>query len=305
MIDRRIKFRHIQCFVEICRQKSLKKAAERQYLTQPAVSKTLKELESIIGTQLLVRSRAGVSPTREGELFLHFAEMSVASLQQGINGIEQMSAGGKVRLAVGALPSVAARLMPFVVERLRELSQDITLMMADGPHDYLINRLRQGDLDLVIGRLGAPDSMHGVSFTQLYNEHVVFVVRPGHPLIEQPDLSNLSNWPILFPPQNAAIRPLVERFLIANGVGDLTNPIETVSGAFGRAYTKSFDAVWIISSGVVHSDIVEGRLVELPFVMEMTKGPVGLMVRRDNETSPAERLFRHAVFQIIKELQLE
>ena len=157
MIDRRIKFRHIQCFVEICRQKSLKKAAERQYLTQPAVSKTLKELESIIGTQLLVRSRAGVSPTREGELFLHFAEMSVASLQQGINGIEQMSAGGKVRLAVGALPSVAARLMPFVVERLRELSQDITLMMADGPHDYLINRLRQGDLDLVIGRLGAPD----------------------------------------------------------------------------------------------------------------------------------------------------
>ncbi len=49
MLDRRIKFRHIQCFVEIVRQQSMKRAAERLHLTQPAISKTLKELEEIIG----------------------------------------------------------------------------------------------------------------------------------------------------------------------------------------------------------------------------------------------------------------
>ena len=114
MIDRRIKFRHIQCFVEIVRQKSMKRAAERLYLTQPAISKTLKELEEILGTSLMVRNRAGVSLTRQGEVFLHFAEMSVAALQQGLDGVDQIGRGGKVSLSVGALPSVAARLMPEV-----------------------------------------------------------------------------------------------------------------------------------------------------------------------------------------------
>ena len=304
MIDRRIKFRHVQSFVEICRQKSLKKAAERQYLTQPAISKTLKELEDIVGSQLVNRSRAGVSPTKEGEIFLHFAEMSVAALQQGLNGVEQMSLVGRMRLTVGALPSVAARLMPHVIERLTELSPDITVIMQDGPHGYLINCLRQGDLDLVIGRLGAPDTMQGISFTQLYNEYVVLVVRPAHPMLQEPDLGKLGNWPVLFPPQSAAIRPLVERFLLANGVGEIPNQIETVSGGFGQAYVHRSDAIWIISSGVVANDVKEGRLVELPFVMEMTKGPVGLMVRQDSEPGPAERMFRLAVRQKIKELGL-
>ncbi|PLW77970.1 pca operon transcription factor PcaQ [Cohaesibacter celericrescens] len=304
MIDRRIKFRHIQCFVEICRQKSLKKAAEKQFLTQPAISKTLKELEEILNTQLLIRSRAGVTPTTEGEVFLHFAEMSVASLQQGLYGVEQVSSGGKTRLAVGALPSVAASLMPATVEKLDAITQDVRLTISDGPHGYLINQLRQGELDLVIGRLGAPDTMQGISFTQLYNEHVVFVARPQHPMTVDPDLTQLTNWPVLFPSAASAIRPLVERFLIANGVGDIPNRIETVSGAFGRAYVAKTDAIWIISAGVVANEIEDGRLVQLPFEMDGTKGPVGLMVRQDNEPSPAERMFRLAITQAIKDLKM-
>ncbi len=305
MIDQRIKFRHVQCFVEICRQKSLKRAAELQFLTQPAISKTLKELEEIVGKQLLHRSRAGVSPTKEGQVFLHFAEMSVASLQQGLSSVEQVSATGKTRLAVGALPSVAARLMPIATKKLSELTENINLAVFDGPHGYLISQLRRGELDLVIGRLGSSDTMHGLSFTQLFNEHVVFVVRKDHPMVNDPDLSGLSKWPVLFPPQVAAIRPLVERFLIANGVGDIPNRIETVSGAFGRNYVAQSNAIWVISSGVVHNDILDGRLVALPFNMEMTKGPVGLMVRQDNEPTPAERMFRLAVQQTIELLELK
>nr|WP_321459783.1 pca operon transcription factor PcaQ [uncultured Cohaesibacter sp.] len=305
MIDRRIKFRHIQCFVEICRQKSLKKAAERQYLTQPAISKTLKELEDILGTQLLNRSRAGVNPTKEGEVFLHFAEMSVASLQQGLYGVEQISSGGKTRLAVGALPSVAARLMPSVVQALSNLTDDVRLSISDGPHSFLVDRLRRGELDLVIGRLGAPDSMKGISFTQLYHEHVVVVVRPGHPLCDEPDLARLSEWPVLFPSEASAIRPLVERFMIANGIGDIPNRIETVSGAFGRAFVSKSDAIWIISAGVVANEVEDGRLVQLPFDMDTTRGPVGLMVRQESEAGPAERMFRLAVSQTIRDLKMD
>lgn len=69
-MDRRIKFRHLNAFSTIARAGSLKRAAEQMNLTQPAISKALKELEEIIGVVLLARSRAGVQLTAEGEIFL-------------------------------------------------------------------------------------------------------------------------------------------------------------------------------------------------------------------------------------------
>ncbi len=304
MIDRRIKFRHVQCFVEIARQRSLKRAADRLFLTQPAISKTLKELEDILGAQLLTRSRAGVTLTREGDVFLQFAEMSVGALQQGIDGVGQVRATGGQTLTVGALPSVAAWLLPVVVREMAEVAPDVALRVSDGPHAYLVDRLRQGALDLVIGRLGAPETMQQLSFTQLYNEHVEIVVRPGHPILEDPRLERIAEWPVVYPSPGSAILPLVERFLIANGMGDLPRKVETVSGAFGRVHVRNSDAVWIISAGVVANELAEGRLVRLPIDTTLTRGPVGLMARPDEDPSPPQRLFRIAVNRAIEELGL-
>lgn len=304
MIDRRIKFRHIQCFVEICREKSLKIAGEKLFLTQPAISKTLKELENIMGATLLIRNRAGVSLTRQGEVFLHFAEMSLAALQQGMTGVEQVGARGQTRLSVGALPSVAARLMSQVAIEFAELAPNSTLRMVDGPHGYLVERLRLGDLDLVIGRLGRPDTMQGITFTQLYEERVEFVVRAGHPLLVSPDLKRIGEWPVIYPPEGSAIRPLVERYLIAHGVVNINYRIETVSGAFGRVHTRETDAIWIISAGVVANEIADGRLVALPFDTAITRGPVGLMHRPDEVLSPQARVFGIAINNALNLLAL-
>ena len=304
MIDRRIKFRHIQCFVEICREQSFKLAAEKLFLTQPAISKTLKELEEIMGSTLLTRSRSGVSLTRQGEVFLHFAEMSLAALQQGLSGVEEVGERGKTRLSVGALPSVAARLMPDVAAEFAELAPGSSLRIMDGPHGYLMERLRVGDLDLVIGRLGRPDTMQGISFTQLYEEQVEFVVRAGHPLLQAPDIQRIGEWQVVYPSSGSAIRPLVDRFLIAHGVGGIDNRLETVSGAFGRVFTRRSDAIWIISAGVVANEISDGHLVALPFDTGITRGPVGLMQRPDETVSPQARVFGIAVSTVLKRLGL-
>jgi len=303
MIDRRIKFRHIQCFVEIAQERSLKLAADKLNLTQPAISKTLKELEEIIGASLMTRNRAGIVLTKQGKVFLHFAQISLASLQQGLDGVEK-EGDARATLKVGALPSVAASFMPPVVREFAELAPNVMLQIMDGPHGYLIERLKLGDLDLVIGRLGRPVSMEGVSFTQLYSERVDLIVRAGHPLLEKPDVKRIVDWPVIYPPEGSAIRPLVERYMIANGVGEIPNKIETVSGAFGRVYTRRTDAVWIISSGVVQNETADGHLVRLPFDTDMTKGPVGLMTRPDSQPGPEEQVFRLAVQAVIEELGL-
>ncbi|MBE1284009.1 MAG: pca operon transcription factor PcaQ [Rhodobacteraceae bacterium] len=295
MIDRRIKFRHIQCFVEICREQSFKQAAEKLFLTQPAISKTLKELEEILSASLLIRSRGGVALTPQGEVFLHFAEMSLAALQQGLSGVDQVGSQGRTLLSVGALPSVAARLMPAVAQAFHELAPNTDLRILDGPHGFLVDRLRLGELDLVIGRLGRPETMQGITFTQLYEERVEFVVRAGHPLLQVPDVQRIGDWQVIYPSQGSAIRPLVERFLIAHGVGEIPNRLETVSGAFGRVYTRQTDAVWIISAGVVANEVADGYLVALPFDTDITRGPVGLMQRPEETPSPQAQVFRLAV----------
>lgn len=277
----------------------MKLAAERLFLTQPAISKTLKELEELLGADLMTRSRAGVSLTKQGEVFLHFAEMSLAALQQGLDGVEQEGKAGSERVKVGALPSVAARLMPLVALEFSDLSRRGTLQISDGPISYLIQKLRDGELDIVIGRQAQPDMMKGIAFTQLYNETVDFVVRPGHPLLKAPKLSRIGEWQVIYPSENSAIRPLVERFLIANGVGDLPNKMETVSGAFGRVYTPRSDAVWIISSGVVANEVDDGRLCRLPFDTTMTKGPVGLMMRANANPSAEQKILSMAVENVV------
>ncbi|MEP3045690.1 MAG: pca operon transcription factor PcaQ [Roseibium sp.] len=304
MLDRRIKFRHIQCFVEIAQERSLKLAADKLNLTQPAISKTLKELEEIIGACLMTRNRGGIALSKQGEVFLHFAQISLASLQQGLDGVEKEGEYARATLKVGALPSVSASFLPPVVHEFAELAPGVLLQIVDGPHGYLIERLRLGEIDLVIGRLGRPVTMEGVSFTQLYSERVDFVVRAGHPLLEAPDLKRIVDWPVIYPPEGAAIRPLVERYLIANGVGEIPNKIETVSGAFGRVFTRQSDAVWIISAGVVMHETGDGNLVRLPFDSDITKGPVGLMTRPDTQPNPVEQIFRLAVQAAIEKLQL-
>jgi LysR family pca operon transcriptional activator len=304
MINRRIKFRHIQCFVEIHRQKSLKRAAEQLFLTQPAVSKTLAELEEIVGAALMLRTRAGISLTKQGEVFLHFAGMSLAALQQGLDGIDQIGRRGDINLSVGALPSVAAQLLPAVAMEFSALAPDIVLEIIDGPHGFLTEQLRAGALDIVIGRMGSADAMKGLSFTQLYSEHVEFVVRADHPLLTAPDIARIVDWPVIFPSQAAAIYPLVERFLIANGVGDIPQRITSVSGAFGRIHTRNSDAIWIISAGVVAMDINEGRLMRLPFDTSLTKGPVGMTTRPELIPGPGLEVFGIAVRNAVKSLNL-
>lgn len=307
-MDRRIKIRHLQAFTEILRQRSLKRAAERLSLTQPAISRTLAELEAILGAQLLIRDRGGVTPTPQGAFFLAHAQSSLSALEQGLSGFRD-GGRGALALKVGALPSVAARLMPQIAIELARLAPDLLLTVADGSHGALTEQLRDGGLDLVIGRLGDPATMRGLSFTQLYLEEVAAVVRPGHPILSDPDLRRIGDWTVLYPAPWAAIRPIVERLLIAEGVSLPPRRIETVSGAFGRAFTAQSDAVWLISAGVVAGEVAAGRLVRLPVGTPLTEGPVGLMARAEpapaGQPGTARHLFTTAVSRAVAVLGLE
>lgn len=282
-LDQRVKFRHLQCFLEIARQQSVVKAAVALSVTQPAVSKTLRELEELLGVALFERRGRGVALTRFGEVFLRYAGASVTALRQGVDSIAQARTKGGAAIKVGALPTVSTRVVPRAVQLFKQEHTGTLVRVVTGENSVLLSQLRTGDLDLVVGRLADPDLMTGLSFEHLYSERVSFIVRPGHPLLKSKpfNLAKLAGYTVLMPTEGSIIRPLVDRFLIANGVASLPDQIETVSMAFGRRYTRTTDAVWLISRGVVAEDLEEGALVELPIATEATAGPVGLTTRAD------------------------
>ena len=286
-LDRRVKYRHLQCFLEIARQRSVVKAAAALSVTQPAVSKTIRELEELLGVALFERRGRGVALTRFGDVFLRYAGASVTALRQGIDSITQARAGGGMAIKIGALPTVSTRVMPLAVSLFKQENTGTVVRVVTGENSVLLSQLRTGDLDLVVGRLADPELMTGLSFEHLYSERVSFVVRPDHPLLRAKpfNLAGFTRYTVLMPTEGSIIRPLVDRFFVAHGIASIADQIETVSMAFGRRYTRMTDAVWIISRGVIADDLADGVLAELPVQTAEMTGPVGLTTRADTPPS--------------------
>lgn len=259
------------------------KAADSLHISQPAVTKTIRELEELLKVELFERDGRGIRITKSGEVFLRHATASLTALRQGIDSVSHEQLDNVPPVRIGALPTVSTRIMPKAMELFLAEGTRSRIKIVTGENAVLLEQLRTGELDLVVGRLAAPEKMAGFSFEHLYSEQVLFIVRTGHPLLEQvePIFSSLGDYPVLMPTRGSIIRPFVEQFLIANGAGPITTQIETVSDSFGRAFVRSSDAVWIISSGVVAGDITDGILATLPIDTSETKGPVGLTLRAD------------------------
>lgn len=296
-IDPRIKFRHLQAFMEVARQKSVNRAAELLHISQPAVTKTIRELEDILAIALLERDGRGIRLTSHGEVFMRYAGATLTALRQAVDSVAKESARTGPPVRVGALPTVSARIMPRAISRFLAEGTGSPVKVVTGENAVLLEQLRMGDLDLVVGRLAAPEKMTGLSFEHLYSERVLFTVGVGHPLLEPGTnvFERLGEFPVLMPTRNSVIRPIVEQFLIAHGIPAPVMQIETVSDAFGRAFLRISDAVWIISEGVVAGDIADGRLVALPIATQETRGPVGLTVRADSVPSLPLTLLTQAI----------
>ncbi|WP_099865323.1 pca operon transcription factor PcaQ [Pararhizobium haloflavum] len=296
-MDQAIKFRHLQTFLEVARQRSVSKAAEVLSLSQPAVTRTIRELETALGVRLFEKDGRGIRISRFGEVFLRHAGASVTSLRQGVDSIQQALRSEGPPIRIGALPTVSARIMPEAVAQFLKEGTGSPIKVVTGDNSVLLEQLRLGELDLVVGRLAPPEAMMGLSFEPLYSENVVFAVRSGHPLLKKPhfSLDELRDYTILMPTPSAVIRPFVDRFLVSNGIAELPIQIETVSDAFGRAYIRAHDGIWIISEGAVANDIRDGRVNILPIDTSETVGSVGLTTRAGSEQPLPLAIFMQSI----------
>jgi len=292
-LDPAVRLRHLATFVTVARVGSVSRAAERLHVTQPAVSKTLRELEILLGAALFDRSHRAVTLSSFGALFLRHAEAGLGAFDEGARALKAARDPASLPLRIGALPTVSARLMPDAMRRFLAEGLGAVPRVVTGPNEHLLAQLREGHLDVVIGRMAEPEAMDGLLFAPLYSEPLCVAVRAGHPLLQprafRPEA--VADCLVLLPPPGSVIRPVVDRFLLSAGIPAPTRVIETVSLAFGRAFLRDTNAVWIISEGVVARDLAEGTLRRLPLDMATTMGSVGVTRRAHTELPVAAEIF--------------
>ena len=289
MIESRVRFRHLQAFLEVARHKSVAKAAAILHVSQPAVTKTIRELEQALGVAVIERDGRGIRVSRMGEVFLRHAGMAVAAVKQGVDSVKQAGAGMRHPIRIGALPTVSTRVMPLAINLFLAEKTDAAIKIVTGENAVLLEQLRVGELDLVVGRLAAPEKMTGFFFEHLYSEQVVFVVRTGHPLLnpDQDLFARLGDFPVLMPTREFG-HPSLRRSPFRHQRNDGFADRDRDRLRFVRPlFVGESDAVWIISAGVVTRELRSGAFVALPVDTDQTKGPVGLTMRTDTEPSAA------------------
>jgi LysR family pca operon transcriptional activator len=285
----RIKFRHLQCFLAVTQFGSVQRAADSLSITQPAVSKTIAELESILGVRLFERGRRGAEPTREGRLFAPHAAACVGALREGVDELSRHGVEHPGTVSLGVLPTVAPALLPPTLAVFRARWPGVSVKVWTGSNGQLLERLKSADTDLVVGRLSEPEGMAGMTFEQLYREPLTVVVRNDHPLVHESNVtaSLLARFPIVVPPFGTLIRQSAESVLTAFGAQASSSLIETLSVSLGRALALHNDAVWFVPSSVVEHDIALKLLTRLPMPFASADEPIGLILRHDRAKSPA------------------
>ena len=299
-IDAHLRLRHIRCFLEVARTESVSRAAEKLHITQPAVSRTLKELEEMLGTALFDRVGRGVRLNGAGRIFQAHSAASMVELMRGRDRLSK-EGGQSVRLSIGVLPTAASDLVPRAALAFREAEPEARLHILTGPNWLLFNHLRDGTLDLVVGRLPEDDVGAGVTFEQLYIEDVVLVCRPGHPILssDRPERC-VADYPLVMPPRGAVIAKPVDRYLTSIGFPEMRGSFETVALPVGRKIVQSSDALWFISRGVVADELALGRLVAVNLASPLLAGPVGISIARSASLSVARSLFADCLRQAVQ-----
>lgn len=296
LFSQRIRLRHLHTFVAVAQQGTLGRAAETLNLSQPALSKTLNELEQLTGTRLFERGRLGAQLTLVGEQFLTHAVKVLDALNTAGQSLTRRNDVVPDVVRIGALPTVALGILPAVIGQFHKQQRNITLQVATMNNTMLLAGLKSGELDLGIGRMSDPELMSGLNYELLFLESLKLVVRPRHPILNDTvTLSRVMEWPVVVSPKGTVPRQNAETLLQTQGCKLPPGCIETLSASLSRQLTVDYDYVWFVPSGAVKEDLRQGSLVALPVTTPGPGEPIGVLTRVDAPLSAATQTLLSAI----------
>lgn len=279
----RLRLRHLPLLLALARQRSVSRVAAELNLSQPAVTKTLREIEDIFMVPLFTRTRRGLEPTPTGRAVLAHARLTLADADALGRELAAIEAGLSGRLRLGVIPYISRGVLDTACTFGLVQTPRVSVLVREGTTDELVGALREHELDCVIARtFFAP----GADIVQqpLYREEPALVVPTAaatrlargaldwHRLAER-------DW--ILPPPNTPIRRTINTIFAVAGVAQPTPMVETYSIKTMATLMRRHPAATTIVPRAVAGELAEsGEAITLPHVLSWDLPPVGVMWRR-------------------------
>ncbi len=185
---RALTLRQLQFFSVLVEEGQFGRAAKRLSITQPALSNAIKQMEKLLGAELLTRSTHRLELTPVGAEVLARTDFLVNTFEVALRDIESTVQRGRAFVRVGVIPSASARVAAAASEFLQSGEREVELAWRDAPSNTLLAELRSGQLDMAVAAITEPPG--GLTCIDLFRDPLVLVVRRDHALAAAGD----ANW---------------------------------------------------------------------------------------------------------------
>lgn len=212
-----INIRHLRAFVAVAEHLHFTRAAQAVYLTQPALSTLIRQLETHLDLQLLRRNTRVVELTPIGREFQATARKIVNDIDVAISDLKSFKSLAKGRVRVAALPSLWTSVLPGALREFHAKHPGIELEISDLAGEDIIRALRNKSVDLALTYTPA---LKDIKAQLLLRDQLVVVCPKQSPLAQNPTVRwrDLSGHPIIAMAQGTTIRMLIQGAALAKGI---------------------------------------------------------------------------------------
>jgi DNA-binding transcriptional LysR family regulator len=209
---------HLFVFHAVAQEGNISRAAARLMVSQPAVSKQLKELERSLRMPLFDRVPRGVRFTHAGKLLSDYARKIFNLADEAERALEELRGLHRGRLSVGASTTIGVYLLPEIFVRFRQKYPGVDMHLEIGDSAAIRNSLNQGSID--IGLTEKPVEDDAFDSVVLMRDKMVAIAKPNHPLARKQSVSlaALCREPFVVRETGSESKSLIERALVERGL---------------------------------------------------------------------------------------
>ncbi|KJS37834.1 MAG: hypothetical protein VR70_11585 [Rhodospirillaceae bacterium BRH_c57] len=273
----------LRALIAIAEAGNFSLAARAVGISQPSLHRAARDLEHLAGVPLFEKANRGIVLTRPGEVLAMQGRLALVEYEQGLEELAEWRGDDSGSVVIGSMPLSRTFLLPTAINMITRERPDARVEVIDGPYEDLLNGLRRGDLDLLVGALRDPVPIGDVVQEALFSDPLAIVGRVGHPLGQKgvPSVADLAAWPWVVPRRGTPTRTHFEALFTDAGVERPGNLVETGSLILIRSLLEASDRLTMISLHQIRHEMRWGMLAPLPLDLPATARPIGLTVRKD------------------------
>jgi len=265
-------------------------AARRLGISQPTVHRSVSQIEADAGRNLFDRAAHGIVPTRLCRTLARAIRLAMAELDQCDADLAEQDGREVGRITIGAMPLSRSALLPRALARFRAERPTLPVLVLDGPYDALLDGLRRGEVDFLVGALRDPAPVDDVEQTALFTVDLVILCGLAHPLAGRRNvqLAELAAYPFIVA---RAGTPTRDRFdaLMAPAGGASQGIVESGSILLMREMLAASDHLGFISRLQASAEIALGLVTVVDHPVPGSARPIGITTRRGWQPTAAQR----------------